>query len=515
MKNDIEIAELKAENEFLKQQNQWLLAQLKLSNKRNFGASSEKLNADISAQLSLFNEAEQENDGENEPDIKDVKAYRRRKAGQVGIGKLPEDLPVEIIEHSLPGEDQFCPDCGEALHVMGRETREELKLVPAKAVILRHETLTYSCRHCERRSEYVPMVKAKTPEPVIKKSFASPEAVAHIAYEKFVMGSPLYRQQQDWERKGIPLSRQTMSNWLIKASADWLQPIYDRLKKQLISAEVLHADETTVQVLREDGRHAENKSYMWLYRTGADANNHIVLYDYQPGRSGDYARDFLKGFKGYLHTDGLKGYHCKLPEDIIVVGCWAHVRRNFNDALMTLPKNVRKKSQAAEALLRLGEIYKLEEEFRKFPEDNNFKARFEARKEHVKPLIDAFYEWCSLQTTMPGSPFKEAVTYCLNQKPWLDKFLLDGRLEIDNNRAERSIKPFVIGRKNWLFSNTPNGAHSSAILYSIIETAKENKVNPFDYLTFVFRNAPNWDIHNHPEVIDKLLPWNFTPNAAY
>ena len=508
----MKVAELEAEIEQLQQQNQWLLDQLKLARKRQFGPSSEKSKLDGGEQLGLFNEAEALADEEDEP--KQIKAHTRRAAGKIGIDKLPEDLPVEVIEHDLPADQKDCPDCGNEMHVMGRKTREELKFIPAKAVIVRHEAMTYACRCCEKHSDRVPVLKANMPAPVIRGSFASPEAIAHIACEKFVMASPLYRQEADWKRKGIPLSRQTMSNWLIRATNDWLQPIYSAMQAKLRRRQVLHADETVVQVLREEGRPAESKSYMWLYRTSCDAKKHIVLYEYQPSRSGDCARNFLDDFKGYLHTDGLRGYHDKLPEEITVVGCWAHARRKFDEAFAIVPKSAQKTSPATQAILRLGQIYKLEEEFRELPQDNNFKARFDARQQRSKPLIDAFYEWCESQTFMPKAPLTKAITYCQNQRFWLEHFLLDGRLEIDNNRAERSIKPFVIGRKNWLFSNTPGGAKASAVLYSIIETAKENNIVPFDYLTFIFRNAPNWSIHNDPIALERLMPWNFTSPAA-
>lgn len=356
-------------------------------------------------------------------------------------------------------------------------------------------------------------MKAPAPEPVIKGSFAAPETIAHIVYEKFVMGAPLYRQEQDWERKGIPLSRQTMSNWLIRATRDWLFPVYGALRQRLLAHKVLHGDESTVQVLRESGKTAQSKSYMWLYRTSGDTVHPIVLYDYQPDRKIMHAEEFLRGFSGFLHADGYEGYH-KLPDSITVVGCWAHARRKFEEALKIVPASARDDSCPMEAIRQIGEIYKLEGEFKKLSSDDCFKARFEARAQHIKPLVSAFFDWCHKQKALPKSHFGNAVNYALNQRSWLENYLLDGRLEIDNNRAERSIKPFVIGRKNWLFCNTQEGAKTSAVLYSLIETAKENSVNPFEYLTFVFRNAPNWDISD-PGSIDRLLPWNCTGFAVY
>jgi transposase len=508
-----EIVALLAENEKLKQQNQWLLEQLKLAKHRQFGASSEKSQLNGGEQLGLFNEAEAEASIAPEPELKEIKAYRRRKAGEVGIGKLPEDLPVEVIEYDISAEEKTCPDCGNPLHVMGREVREELKFVPAKAVIVRHESLTYACRCCEKCSDHVPIVKASMPKPVIKGSFASPEAIAHIACEKFVMGSPLYRQEQDWERKGIDLSRQTMSNWLISATKKWLFPVYDRLKSILLTNQVLHADETTVQVLHEPGKTPQSKSYMWLYRTSCDAKHAIVLYEYQPNRQSNHPKAFLSEFNGYLHADGYSGYH-SLPKNITIIGCWAHARRKFDEALKVIAKEHQAKSVAMQGILRIRQLYALEDAYKKLPPDDNFKARLEARKKQSKPLVEAFFDWCKELPVLPRTNLGNAVNYCIGQRFWLEHFLIDGRLEIDNNRAERSIKPFVIGRKNWLFSNIVNGAKASAALYSIIETAKENGIVPFDYLTYVFRNAPNWDILNNPDSLLRLMPWNFISPAA-
>lgn len=510
----MEIAELKAEIKHLRQQNQWLLEQLKIARRQRFGVSSEKNKVTDGEQLFVFNEAEAEADpAEPEPELKEIKGYRRRKAGQVGLDRLPKNLPVEIVVHELPPGEQDCPACGNPLHIMGREVREELKFVPAKAVIVRHESCAYACRCCEKHGDHVSIVKAPSPNPVIKGSFASPEAIAHIAYEKFVMGSPLYRQEQDWARKGIMLSRQTMSNWLVRATNDWLIPIYDRLKTVLLGHQVLHGDETAVQVLHEPSKTPQSKSYMWLYRTSCDAKNAIAFYEYQPSRQMRHPKEFLHDYHGFLHADGYDGYH-DLPPSISVVGCWAHVRRRFDEALKIIPTPARANSPPKDAIRRIGQLYKLEEEFQKLPPEDNFKARLEARQRHSKPLIDAFFDWCTAQKYLPKSHFGRAVSYALNQRFWLEKYLLDGRLEIDNNRAERSIKPFVIGRKNWLFCNTQGGAKVSAVLYSIIETCKENDINPFDYLTFVFRNAPNWDLANDPDALERLLPWNFMADST-
>lgn len=294
--------------------------QLRLVKHRQFGASSEKSAYDIN-QLSFFNEAEATADANvAEPGLVEIERHYRKRT-RLLTDRLPEELEVEIVGHDLPEEDKICPECGGKLHVMGRETRRELLVIPAQVKIREHVRKVYACRDCERDECGVPIVKAPKDAPVVKGSFASPEAISHIMTQKYVMGVPLYRQEQEFKRNGILLSRQTMSNWLIRATEDWLKPIYETLTELLCESEVLHADETTLQVLREPGKAAQSKSYMWLYRTGSDARGAIVLYDYQPDRRAKRPAAFLKGFKGYLHTDGYDGYHA-LSDEIIIVGCW-------------------------------------------------------------------------------------------------------------------------------------------------------------------------------------------------
>ena len=226
---------------------------------------------------------------------------------------------------------------------IGKEVVKTLKIIPAKVVVEEHHYFTYACQRCSRESTETPVVKAPKEKNIISGSFATPEAIAHIMTQKFVMGSPLYRQEQELSRQRIPLSRQTMSNWILKAAEDYLMPVYEQLHKELLSREVLHADETTLQVLHEPGKKAQSESYMWLYRTSGDTDQPVVLYEYQPSRSSHNPRNFLHEFTGYLHTDGYSGYH-NLPENITVVGCWAHARRKFDEAVKSLPKNKAKGS---------------------------------------------------------------------------------------------------------------------------------------------------------------------------
>lgn len=475
--------------------------QLRLAKHRQFGASSEKSAYDVN-QLTFFNEAEATADvNVAEPELIEIERHYRKRT-RLTTDRLPEHLEVEIVEHDLPQADQYCPECGGELHVMGRETRRELLIIPAQVKIREHVRKVYTCRDCERDECGVPIVKAPKNEPVIKSSFASPEAIAHIMTQKFVMGVPLYRQEQELRRNGIPLSRQTMSGWLLRATEDWLLPIYEALHEILRTYSVLHADETTLQVLREPGKTAQSKSYMWLYRTGSDARLPIVLYDYQPDRRAKRPAEFLKGFEGYLHADGYDGYH-RLADEIVIVGCWAHLRRKFDEVLKTILEKDREGSQTMLGKRYCDQLFALERDFA----DLSPEARFAQRQELSKPLMEAFYAWALALGSLPKGGLGAAVRYAFSQRKYLERYLLDGRLEISNNRAERSIKPFVIGRKNFLFANTPRGATASAVMYSLIETAKENSLNPFEYLVRVFQNAPNWDIRNNIDAVNLLLPF--------
>ena len=371
----------------MEQQVQWFMEQIRLSKRKQFGVSSEQTKIE---QLNLFNEDEEtHNLAVSEPQRIEVKTHYRKRT-RLTTDKLPADLPMEVIEHKLPEKDSICPDCGGELHTMGKETRDELKVIPAKAVIVRHIRHVYSCRNCEKTSDHTPIVKAEIPEPVIKGSFASPETIAHIATQKFMMGSPLYRQEQEWKQNGIEISRQTMSNWLIKACEDWLEAIYEEMKKRLWEHEVLHVDETVVQVLKEPGKAAQSKSYMWLYRTSGEAKHQIILYDYQPDRKHIHPEEFLKEFSGYLHADGYNGYY-KLSEKITVIGCWAHVRRKFFEAMEALPKEKQATSNAAK-----GVTY-CEKQFALLCPENRLKER----EKQSKPIIGEFYDWVGKLNVLP------------------------------------------------------------------------------------------------------------------
>ena len=496
---DARIAELEALVKYYEQQ-------FRLSKHRQFGASSEKSEYD---QLNIFNEAEATVDANvPEPELSEIKRHFRKRKRLIN-DSLPENLPIEVVEHDLPSDEQICPECTGSLHAMGREKRRELVIVPAQVKIREHVRKIYACRDCEKDECGVPILKAPVDNPVIKGSFASPEAIAHIMHQKFVMGAPLYRQEQDWNRQGIMLSRQTMSNWLIRVAEDWLEPIYDALREILVTYDVIHADETTVQVLREPGKAPQTKSYMWMYRTsghtkyGSPTKYPIVLYEYQPGRHAKYPKEFLKDFEGFVHADGYSGYH-DLPKNITIVGCFSHARRKWDEALKMLPEKDRENSNVLRGKRYCDQLFELERQF----SDLKHEERYDKRQKFSRPLFDEFLEWCVSLRALPKTPIGIAANYTLKQRIYLERYLLDGRLEISNNRAERSIKPFVISRKNFLFANTPRGAKASAIIFSIIETAKESGLDPFKYLTYIFQNAPNWDIRNNLSTLDLVMPYS-------
>jgi len=493
--------QLEQENAELTAKVNWLLEQFRLSQHHRYGASSEKTNPE---QQQLFNEIEAEAQPLlAEPTIEKITYERRKRQGQRET--MLKDLPVETIEYRLPKEEQVCSCCGNSLHEMSTEVRQELKIIPAQVKVVNHVRYVYSCRHCEKNEIKTPIVTSSMPAPVLKGSLVSPSVMAYIMSEKYVDGMPLYRQEQQFARLGVQLSRQTLANWMLYGANKWLKLLYDRMHFHLLQHEILHADETTLQVLKEPGRAAESSSYMWLYRTGREGPP-IILYDYQETRGGIHPKEFLSGFKGYLHVDGYSGYN-QIP-DVTLVGCWAHARRKFDEALKALPDKKRSALVAAKDGLEFcNRLFAIERELSKVTDEERYKKRL-ARS---RPVLDAFFAWLNDQSTkvLPKSAFGQAINYCLNQWDKLVAFLQDGRLELDNNRSERSIKPFVIGRKNWLFSNTPKGAKASAIIYSVVETAKENGLNPFMYLIYIFEKLRNIDTQN-PDTLDQLLPWSDT-----
>ena len=465
--------------------NQWLLEQLRLNRKKQYGSSSEQLDQLVFEQFGrVFNEAEAWCAGVGKKETQ-VKAHTRKPRSGSMEEVVPEGTPVEVVEHRP--EDRSCPKCGSEMVEIGKEVRRSLKMEPARFWIQEDVYYTYACKVCEKETGDSVIVNTPKEPAVLPGSFASPEAIAHLMVQKFVMYSPLYRQEQEWGRQGLKLSRQVMSHWLLRAAEDWLAPIYQELHRELLKRDILHGDETTLQVLKEPGKSAQSKSYMWLYRTGGDAEHPIVLYDYRPDRKAKNAEEFLEGFSGYLHADGYQGYH-KLRPDIRVVGCWAHARRKFDEAVKSLPKKEQAGCAALEGQAFCTKLFAIEAEI----QDLSLEEKRKQRQGRAKPVLDALFSWAEekRKVTPPKSALGKALHYLKEQRPYLVRYLEDGRLEISNNRAERSIKPFVMGRKNWLFANTPAGARASAVIYSLMETAKETGLDPYKYLLWALREAP-------------------------
>ena len=485
----------------LEQQVAVLTEALRLARHKQFGASSEKCDEPLTEQLSfLFNEAEVFAQPKKE-EVTAVAAHTRHKKHEYTLDNIPEGMPTEVVEHRLEGDELVCPKCGDTMTEIGVEVVKRLKIEPIRLVVEEHRYHTYACRTCNQEDIETPVVKAPRKKNIIPGSFATPEAVAHIMTQKFVMGSPLYRQEQELRRQGISLSRQTMSNWILRAAEDYLTPVYEQMHKELLGRAVLHADETTLQVLHEPDKKPQSESYMWLYRTSGDTDKPIVLYEYQPGRGARHPKAFLTGFRGYLHTDGYAGYH-NLSDEITVVGCWTHARRKFDEAVKSLPKGKAKGGSATQGLAYCNKLFELEDTFSGLsPEE-----RYVQRLEQAKPVLDALLAWANTRTAAPKSALGKAFTYLKEQWPYLVNYLRDGRLEISNNRAERSIKPFVIDRKNFLFANTPNGAAGSAVIFSMIQTALENQLDPYRYLTWLLKMANGTDL-TRPDILQSLLPW--------
>jgi len=484
-------AELREENLSQQQRIRLLEEMLITSRQQRFGTSSEK----HSPQQALFNEAEvmvlDLDEASSESTI-DVPAHTRQRKKRVSI---PETIEREEIVYDLPESEKQCPHDGTPLKCMGEETHEQLDLIPAQIKALRHIRKKYACPCCK---EY--LVTAKKPKQAIEKSIASSGLLAHIAVSKYADGLPLYRQAAMFKRLGIELDKTSLANWMIKCG-DLLQPVFNCLQDRLLEAAVIHMDETPVQVLNEPGKSAQSQSYMWV--VASQAHHHpVVLYHYSPSRSQVTPNTLLADYQGALMVDGYSGYNgVSARPDVTRLGCWAHARRKFVEAKKVQP--TKKTGKADKALAEIQKLYRIEQQCKRLPPDE----RQRLRQEKAKPIIDKLRLWLvkSIPQVPPQGAIGKALTYLNNQWPHLVHYLDNGDYPIDNNRAENAIRPFVVGRKNWLFSTSQAGARASANLYSLIETAKANGLNPYDYLKTVFTELPNVTRVDDVEV---LLPWN-------
>ena len=505
-----ELAKVLAENAELKILNGWYLEQFRISQLRRFGASSEKTQSPD--QTSLFNEAEASADCDTADETETISYKRKKRKGK--REDFYEGLPTERIVFDLPEDERICPRCGGLLHECGHEVvRREVAVVPAQVKAVEYVRTLYDCDDCEQSpgagagagAGALPMVKAPVPAPVIAGSgIASPSLLALVLCNKFVLALPLYRQEQELQRMNINISRQTMANWIIYVAQNWLKPIYELLRAVLLLSEILHGDETRLQVIQEEGRKASQNSYMWVYCTGKNEANPIVLFEYQQTREGKHPLAFLAGYGGFLHVDGYAGYLKLAEQDVTLVACWAHMRRKFDEALKALRKEDRKGAAANIGLKYCNQLFELE---RKYDEEEiGDEERGKRRELEAKPIAEAFFAWAESMETqvLPNSKLEVAITYALNQKQRLMNYFLDSRLELSNNRCERKIRPFTIGRNNWQFAFSEKGATASAIVYSIVETAQDNGLVPFMYLKLLFETLPNISRDQFAD----YLPWS-------
>lgn len=470
--------------------------------KTMYGQSSEKKKyvlGENDNQMTIFNEAEAKSNSSAPEPTKVSVAGHSRKAKRTKE-ELAQDVPVVEIVCDLAEDQLTCQECGADMRVLGKEAvRDELEIIPAQVRVLRYIRYSYVCQSCEKETGEATIVKAPTPAPVIKRSLASASTVAHVMYQKYVNGMPLYRQEKDWANQGIELSRATLANWIIRSANDWLVPLWERMKGHLLQQDVIHADETVIQVLKEEGKKPSSDSRMWVYCSGNTGTAPIVLFEYQPTRSGEHARRFLKGFHGYLQTDGYSGYD-KVP-NVTRCGCWAHLRRKYQEAM---PKGVAIGSASAIGFEYCNKLFAIEKEIA----DLTPAERKIQRQERSKPILEAYWSWLETVNPLKGSKLAEAINYSISQKASLTVFLEDGQIALSNNRAENAIRPFVVGRKGWLFADTPKGANASAVVYSIVETAKANNLNVFMYLVHIFSTMPALDFKDNPAFLEDLLPWS-------
>ena len=508
VKKDTEIQLLKDKQKELEFMNAMLSDRLALAQRKQFGSSSEKY-AEGYEQLNLFNEAEADADPEaEEPSFEEIhpSAYKRKKRA----GKKEEDLSdfevTETLEYKLAGEDRYCPDCGKKYKVVTKETVKRLKFVPAKFEVVEEVTYVYSCPECGsmKRPEKIPPLFSGG-------SIATPSLVAGIMNAKYVNGMPLARQEREFARYGLNLSTKTMANWIIGCADRYLKLLYDRMKEEFLKSRYIHCDETRIQVTGEPDQKGSTQNWMWVYLTDEYSGSpRMALFDYERTRAGYHPVKFLDGrFHGYLTCDGYQAYH-GLDDSITVTGCFTHARRRFDAALTALKKDFTKEqlkeTVAYQAMARIGILYKVEELIRnKTPEE-----RYEERQKQSRPVVDALFEWLhSMEDSVDRSSLiGDAILYTLNQEPYLRRYLEDGHLSIDNNSAERAIKNFAVGRRNWLFARSIRGADASAIVYSITETALLNGLKPYVYLTYVLDQLRQMGPFPKPEELDRLLPWS-------
>ena len=495
--------ELHASNEKM----QLLMEQVILGKQNRFGRSSEKMEdtsqicfREVNGTIVFFNEAEAVCDlNAAEPEDLELKSPKQPKRK----GKKEADLsglPVRRIDHYLSAEELEAEFGVRGWKQLPDAISRKYHFVPAKVEVEEHHIGVYASKTDEH------MVKADHPKTLLHGSLVSPSLGAAIINGKYVNAVPLYRLEQEFQRYGLQITRQNMANWCIRLAEEYLSILYDYLHKELYFYHVIQADETPVLV-NHDGRKAGSKSWMWVYRSGhLYQKRQIVLYEYQQTRNASHPREFLKGYDGICVTDGYQVYHTleKELEELTIAGCWVHCRRRFDEALKLIPKSYQKESNTFLLMKQIQAIYREEGKLNDLSSDERLKQR----QAVIKPLVDAFFAYLKTINVSKKDKFGDAVGYALNQEKYLRVFLTDGDVPIDNNASERAIRGFCIGKKNWQMIDTIHGAKSSAIIYSIVETAKANNLKPFDYVQHLLEEIPKHMNDKDCSFLEDLLPWS-------
>lgn len=502
---------LQQNQELLRQQTKFLKEIKQLNEKiayltdKLYGRHSEKLDDPNQQSLfednGVFTEPEQTGQQSEEPEV---------TTGENGKTRKPKRKRSEIISTDLPTEDEvhepmikLCPQGHDLQRVGKHYVRQEVRVIPGRLYVANIYEATYKCHQCDQQDAISHLYQGNAPWALIPHSMASASLVSEIAYHKYVLGTPLYRQKGYWKNQGLDLSDKTMGNWMI-ACAQIVKPVYDLLRQNLASQKFLQGDETPYQVLQEPGKLATSKSYIWLARTIGRAQHQIVLYHYADSRAGKVAQQLYSGFTGVLQCDGYYGYNA-IADSVEHVGCWAHVRRKFYD-----DANIDKKHfNASKGLTLIGQMMHEEQKWRKW----DSVARYQARQKYLKPLLDEFWQWCDMADVLPKTRLGKAIAYAQGQRTALNRVLLYGEVDFTNNASERNMKSYVIGRKNWLFSTSPQGAEANAIWMSIVESAKANKTNPREYIEFLLKNVSQLSKQEIENKLEAYLPWNYNSSS--
>jgi transposase len=492
------ISEQEKEINALKEENEQLLARVQQLLHERYGKKSEKIPDEI---LPVLDEAAVTEDEvaaikEAEEELQ-VAAYTRSKPKRK---PLPPEFLRETIVHDIPSESQVCACCGKPLHCIGEETSEKLDYIPAQIKVIKHVRKKYGCRGCETG-----VITAQKPSDFLPKSLAAPGLLAHVILSKYEDHLPLYRQERMWQRIGVDIPRSTLCNWVLMA-AERLMVLIPLLRDIIIQSQYARADETPVQVLEENKVRISKKAYMWVFTTGR-TKNAVIVYQFAMSRCGENATLFFEGFKGHLQADGYSGYNeiVKTP-GILYVGCWSHARRKF----VAIVKTAKKQGAAHYAVTVIAKLYRIEKEIKEKNLDTEQITIY--RQKHSRPILEELKKWLEQKQPLvpPKNPLGLAISYALERWDALTEYLNYGFLDIDNNFGERCVRPFTIGRKNWIFMGNERGGKAAAVFYSLIETAKANNLNTYAYFRYLMTELPRINIQDQ-KALEALLPTNLKP----